>query len=97
MTDEQIEARLSDELGAQFETREQGNRGALFLTHATIPGGQLRLRIEEDALDDYRSKPQMDEALNCAIGYLREDRGDVVIREDSRGVIVIIQESVARM
>jgi hypothetical protein len=94
MTNEEIRARLSDELGAQFETREQGHLGrVLFLALDPKQRGLLRLWITSEALAECRSTSQMDEPLNCAITFLREDGGDVTISGGSVGALVAVQES----
>ncbi len=91
MTDGAIRSRLSETLGLDFEARDQGLNGTLFLDWDSERGEYVRLRITPECRADHES--EIPAAVEEAITILRDDGGDVVIRNDEWGEITVVAES----
>jgi hypothetical protein len=84
----QLRDQLDDMFAAHFLTREERPEGTLYLAPDPRRLGELRrLLIRFEAWG--RHEEEMPEAVDRAIKLLRQRGGDVVIRENRAGVLVV--------
>ncbi len=88
MTEGTIRSRLSETLGLDFEARDQGLLGTLFLSRDRK---RHRLRITAECREEHES--EIPDAVDEAITILRGRGGDVVIRNDESGELRVVPES----
>ncbi len=91
MTDAAIRSRLSETLGLDFEARDQGLNGTLFLDWDSERGQYVRLRITAECREEHES--EIPDAVDEAITILRGRGGYVVIRNDESGELTVVRES----
>ncbi len=91
MTDDEIKSRLSETLGLDFEARDQGLNGTLFLDWDSERGEYVRLRITPECRADHES--EIPAAVEEANRILRDHGGDVVVRNDEWGELTVVAES----
>ncbi len=88
MTDEAIRSLLNVTLGLDFEARDQGLHGTLFLSRDRK---RHRLRITAECREEHES--EIPDAVDKAITILRGRGGYVVIRNDEWGELTVVAES----
>ncbi len=94
MTDDEIKSRLDEALGADFDARDQGHKGTLFVHWDRERRRYIRFRITAECREEHES--EIPDAVDEAITILRGRGGDVVIRNDEWGELTVFVESVSR-
>ncbi len=93
MTDDEIKSRLDEALGADFDARDQGHKGTLFVHRDRERRRYIRLRITGECREEHANEIRA--AVEEAIAILRGRGGDVVIRNDEWRELTVFVESVS--